>query len=142
MRPRTRLDPVIKLEEQKEERRLAELAAAGRQVRSAEQHLRDARSRASADHRRAATAIDWQLTELAHARALVDVHNAERAVVQAHLAATTSREAYRAVHSKAEALRRVAAVRVDEILMTRAKAEAKELDEQGVLAFNIRPRAA
>ncbi|HVR61602.1 MAG TPA: hypothetical protein VMU50_06865 [Polyangia bacterium] len=142
MRPRTRLDPVIKLEEQKEERKLAELAAAGRQVRSAEQHLNDARSRAGADHRRAATAIDWQITEMAHARALVDVHNAERAVVQAHLAATTTREAYRAVHSKAEALRRVAATRVEEILTTRAKAETKELDEQGQTAFNTRPRAA
>jgi flagellar export protein FliJ len=142
MRPKTRLDPVIKLEEQKEERKLAEMAAAGRQVRSAEQTLADARSRAEADHRRAATAIDWQITEMAHARALVDVHNAERAVSHAHAVATTSREAYRVVHSKAEALRRVAATRVEEILMARAKAEAKELDELGVLTFNIRPRAA
>ncbi len=73
---------------------------------------------------------------------MVDVHSAERAVHQAHVVATTSREAYRAVHSKAEALRRVAATRVEEILMARAKAEAKELDELGVLTFNSRSRAA
>ena len=142
MRPRTRLDPVIKLEEQKEERRLAELAAAGRRVMAAEQALMDAQSRAKADHRRASRAIDWQLTELAHARALVDVHSAQHAVSQAQAVVTTSRDAYKVTHSKAEALRRVAATRVEEILTARAKAEAKELDELGLLTFNGRSHAA
>lgn len=142
MRPRTRLDPVIKLEEQKEERKLAELAAAGRQAQTAEQALAQARSRAVEDHRCSALAIEWQITEMAHARALVDVHSAERAVRQAEVVVTRSREAYRQVHSKAEALRRVAAVRVEEILMARAKAEAKEVDELAVMTFNSRPRAA
>ena len=141
MRPKTRLDPVIKLEEQKEERKLAEMAAAGRQVTTAEQVLAEAQSRAQADHRRIADATDWQLAELAHARALVDVHTAQRAVSQAQVVADTSRDAYRVVHSKAEALRRVAATRVEEILTARAKSEAKELDELGVLTFK-RPRAA
>jgi flagellar export protein FliJ len=141
MRPKTRLDPVIKLEEQKEERKLAEMAAAGRQVLTAQQILADARSRADADHRRTADATDWQLAELAHARALIDVHSAQRAVTQAKAVADTSRDAYRLVHSKAEALRRVAATRVDEILTAQAKAEAKELDELAVMTFN-RPRAA
>ena len=142
MRPRTRLDPVIKLEEQKEEKRLSELAAAGRQVKTAEQALATAKTLAHADHRRPASAMDWQLAELAHARALVDVHSAERAVHHAHTIITTSREAYRLVHSKAEALRRVAATRVEEILLERAKNENKELDELAIQTFNARSRAA
>ena len=142
MRPKTRLDPVIKIEERKEERKLAEMAAAGRQVTFAEKALVSAQAQARADHRRSASASDWQLAELAHARALVDVHSAEHAVRSAHVATTTTRDAYRAVHSKAEALRRVAAARVEEILTSRAKAEGKELDELGVLTFNLRNRAA
>jgi len=142
MRPKTRLDPVIKIEEQKEERKLAEMAAAGRQVTFAEKALVSAQVQARADHRRIASATDWQLAELAHSRALIDVHSAEHAVRSAQVAASNTRDAYRAVHSKAEALRRVAAARVEEILTSRAKAEGKELDELGVVAFNSRNRAA
>jgi flagellar biosynthesis chaperone FliJ len=142
MRPKTRLDPVIKIEERKEERRLAEMAAAGREVTSAEKALISAQVHARADHRRTASATDWQLAELAHTRALVDVHSAERAVHSAQVMATTTRDAYRVVHSKAEALRLVAAARVEEILTARAKAEGKELDELGVVTFNSRNRAA
>jgi flagellar biosynthesis chaperone FliJ len=142
MRPKTRIDPVIKIEERKEERKLAEMSAAGREVTIAEKALITAQAQARADHRRTASATDWQLAELAHTRALVDVHSAEHAVRNAQVTASTTRDAYRAVHSKAEALRRVAAARVEEILTARAKAEGKELDELGVVMFNSRNSAA
>jgi flagellar biosynthesis chaperone FliJ len=142
MRPKTRLDPVIKLEEKNEERKLLEMAAAGQRAKSAEAALSDAQERARADHRRSATAWDWQLAELAHARALHDVSSAEFNVRSANAEVATTREAYKKVHSKAEALRRVAATRVEEILAARAKAEDKALDEAGALQFTARVRAA
>ena len=47
-----------------------------------------------------------------------------------------ARGAYTIAHSKAEALRRAAKARVDEILTAREKAETKELDEIGLITFN------
>jgi flagellar biosynthesis chaperone FliJ len=140
MRPKTRLDSVIKLEEETEERRLREMAAAARQVKSAEEALTGARTAARTDHRRAASATDWLVAELAHARALGDVRSAETAVKTATNAEGASRQAYTQAHSKAEALRRVAQARVDEIVSAREKAESKELDEIGVITFNAAPR--
>jgi flagellar biosynthesis chaperone FliJ len=136
MRPRTRLDPVIKIEEKNEERKLHEMAAANRKVKSAEAALTDARDAARGDHRRAATATDWMLAENAHTRALSEVRKAERAMKMASDEEGKARGAYTIAHSKAEALRRVAQARVDEILTAREKAESKELDEIGLITFN------
>jgi flagellar biosynthesis chaperone FliJ len=141
MRPRTRLDPVIKIEEKKEERKLHEMAAAGRKVKSAEEALSSARQTAEADHRRPAAAQDWLLAEAAHTRALFEVRTAEHAMKSATVAEDTSRDAYRQAHSRAESLRRVAQARVDEIMAQRAKAEARELDDIGMLTFNANARA-
>jgi len=141
MRPKTRLDSVIKLEEEKEERKLREMAAAGRKVKSAEQALSGARAAAQTDHRRAASATDWMVADLAHTRALNEVRSAENAVKSATTAEGASRQAYTQAHSKAEALRRAAQARVDEILSEREKAESKELDEIGVMTFNTSPRS-
>ena len=140
MRPRTRLDPVIKLEERNEERKLNEMAAAGRKVKSAEETLSDAQHAARTDHRHPAAAQDWQLAELAHTRALHDVRAAEHAVKSATEAEGASRAAYTQAHAKAEALRRVAQARVDEILAAREKAEARELDEIGLRTFHSASR--
>jgi flagellar export protein FliJ len=142
MRPKTRLDPVIKIEEKKEERKLLEMAAAGQRVKTAEDALSDAQSRARADHRRSATAMDWQLAEVAHARVLHEVSTAQRNVQSAAVEAATTREAYKAAYAKAEALRRVAATRVEEILAAHSKAEDKVLDEIGTVQFTARIRAA
>ena len=77
---------------------------------------------------------------MAHTRALGDVRSAENAVKSAASAEGASRVAYTQAHSKAEALRRVAQARVDEILSEREKAESKELDELGVITFNAGTR--
>jgi flagellar biosynthesis chaperone FliJ len=140
MRPRTRLDPVIKIEEKNEERKLHEMAAANRKVKSAEEALLGARDAARTDHRRSATATDWLLAEIAHTRALSDVRNAERAMKSATAEEGATRAAYTVAHSKAEALRRVAQTRVDEILSAREKAESRELDDIGLVTFNSSTR--
>ena len=65
---------------------------------------------------------------------------AEHAVKSATEEEGASRTAYTQAHSKAEALRRVAQARVDEIIAAREKAEARELDEIGLRTFNGTPR--
>ncbi|MEO8215372.1 MAG: hypothetical protein ABI560_19385 [Myxococcales bacterium] len=138
MRPKTRLDPVVKLEEQREELSLRAMADASRKLKTAEELLADKRARAVTDNRRTASAWDWQLAELSHTRALSDVRVAELALRVAGEESNVTRDRYAAVHSKAEALRRVAAVRVDEIVQARVTAERREFDDLAILRHKTR----
>lgn len=135
MRPKIRLDAAVKLEERKEEQRLNEMSEAERQLKEAEELLALRRANAVRDTRRRATASDWQLADLSHARVLSDVRSAEHAVTQAAAASTASRDRYAAAYQRAEALRRVAATRVEEILRARDRAERREHDELGIIKF-------
>ena len=54
---------------------------------------------------------------------------------------SVSRDRYAVVHSKAEALRRVAAVRVGEIVQAREAAERRALDDIAILRFATRNAA-
>lgn len=141
MRPKIRLDPVVKLEEQREELRLREMAEAGRKLKTAEDALAVSRARAAADERRMASASDWLLAELSHTRALSDVRAAEHAVRLASDESTATRTRYTAAHSKAEAIRRVADLRVNEIIQAREATERKELDELAILGYARRNAA-
>lgn len=138
MRPKIRLDPVVKLQEQREDLRRREMAEAGRKLKTAEDILADRRAHAEADQRRHASASDWQLAELSHTRALSDMRAAEHAVRAAHDESKASRDRYTAAHSKAEALRKVAATRVGEIVQARAVAERRESDDLAILRHGLR----
>ena len=135
MRPKIRLDPIVKVQEQTEEQRLREMADADRKLRLAEDALVTSRVRAATDTRRSATASDWILADMSHARALSEVRVAEQAVRSATDTSKVSRDEYTAARAKAEALRRVADARVNEILAARAAVERRELDEIGILRF-------
>lgn len=139
--PKTRLDPVVRLKEQREQLSLRALADSARQLAAAEEHLRRKQHAATADARKtvAAPASDWLLTEQSHTRALADVRQAELAVAAANQVSSSSRTQYATAHSDAEALRKITALRVGELMQERAAAERRELDEFSVLR---RPRAA
>lgn len=136
MRPKLRLDAAVKLEERKEEQRLNEMSEATRQLQEAQDILTQRRANAIKDNRRRATASDWMISDLSHARVLSDVRTAEQAVTHATAANSASRDRYAAAYQRAEALRRVAATRVEEILKARDKAERKEHDELSVIRFS------
>ena len=138
MRPKIRLDPVVKLQEQREEQRLREMAEAGRLLKTAAELLSESRARAESDERRHACAWDWQLAELSHTRALSDMRAAEHAFQTAHDESSASRDRYAAAHSKAEALRRIAALRVGEIVQARATTEQRERDDLAILRHGLR----
>jgi propanediol dehydratase small subunit len=135
VRPKIRLDAAVKLEERHEEARLTEMSEAGRQLKAAEEDLAQRRARAVQDERRSSSASDWLLTELSHTRVLSDVRVAETAVSQATVASSASRDRYAAAYNRAEALRRVAATRVGEILRARDRTERREQDELGIIRF-------
>ncbi len=141
MRPKIRLDPVVKLEEQREELRLREMADASRKLKTAEDVLINSRARAEADERRPSSAWDWQLAELSHSRALHEVRVAEHAVQAANDESSATRVRYTAAHGRAEALRKVAAIRVGEIIQARATAERREHDDLAILRHARREAA-
>ena len=135
MRPKTRLDPVVKLEEKREEQRLTEMSEAARALEAAEAQLEQRRAHARSDQRRTASASDWQRAELSHTRVLSEVRAAEHAVKDASVASTASRDRYTQAYTRAEAIRRVANARVEEIVLAQDRAERREHDELGVLRF-------
>jgi flagellar biosynthesis chaperone FliJ len=135
VRPKPSLDPVVKLEEKREEQRLAEMSDAARALKAAEEQLEQRLTSARSDQRRTASASDWLLTELSHARALTEVRAAEHAVKDASVESAASRDRYTAAYTRAEAIRRVAASRVQEIMLAQDRVERREQDELGVLRF-------
>lgn len=137
---KTRLDPVIRIEETREEKSLVALAQANRQLQAAEQALAEALARASDDGRRGA-AVLWEIAEQAHARAIAEVAKARAIVAQAQTAVGQARAQYLEIHARAEAVRRLAATRREEILNERDKAEIKQAEELQILRHG-RPRAA
>jgi len=141
MPPKTRLEPVIRIEKKKEEQRLVEMAEARKQATRAEALLLEARSLAESDRRRSASAFDWQMAEVAHSRALHDLRGAELAAAAAQVTSTESRDRYAAARAKVEALERVNATRVAELVREEERKTNKELDELALIAF-VRKTAA
>jgi hypothetical protein len=76
-----------------------------------------------------------------HTRALSDVRAAEHAVRSASDESTATRSRYTAARAKAEALRRVADLRVSEIIQAREATERRELDELAILGYARRNAA-
>lgn len=133
MLPRTRLDSAVRLQEQHEDRALEELALAARRAAEADAALARARERASQDHRGVGRAAEWQLADVAHVRALHDVARAQQEARKATEVVDNSRTQYASAYARAEALRRAADNRRQEILRDRGRAEDRALEELDLL---------
>lgn len=130
-----RLASVIKLREQIEDRARLELANAQRQTAAAEESLREAEERSRRDHRGRGSAADWQIAESAHGTALREVREAERAAQAAVIELARTRTEYVSARGRAEAVRRISAIRAETAAKEREAREDKELDELAVLGF-------
>ena len=133
--PKTRLDAVVKIREKDEDTARIQLSEDQRRQLAAVAALEEARSRARHDARTSGRAMDWDLADRAHQRALLDARIAEHAVTAAEEKVGTSRANYVAAYAKAEAMRRVVETRRSDIIKEREKAEAKQLDEMATLLF-------
>jgi flagellar export protein FliJ len=134
--PKTRLDAVVKIREKDEDTARIQLSEDQRQQLAAVAALEEARARARHDARTSGRAMDWDLADRAHQRALVDARVAEHAVNAADQKVGTSRANYVAAYAKAEAMRRVVETRRADIIKEAEKAEAKQLDEMATLLFS------
>lgn len=129
MAPKTRLDPVVRLEEHREESSLLQLAAANRKLIAAKSALQDAQEQADQDHRTPGPACLWDVADSAHAHARNAVEYASRQADAAQTAQGSSRTQYLSVHARAEAIRRVATSRREELVREGEKSSAREVED-------------
>ena len=135
MPPKTRLDAVVKIRERDEDTARIQLAEAQRKELAARKALDEAKARARHDARTSGRAVDWELADRAHQRALLDARLAEHAANAASEKVGTSQKAYVGAYAKAEAMRRVVETRRADIIREDEKADAKRLDEMATLRF-------
>lgn len=133
---KTRLDAVVKLRERNEEQKAQAFGVAESAARQAAAVAAQARAEALRDERKGGDASQWDVIELAHHRALVEVRRAEREAQRARGVADTARATWVTAHQDAEAVRRAAEHRRDELRREADKAETKLLDEMALLAFS------
>jgi flagellar export protein FliJ len=133
--PKTRLDAVVKVREREEDTARIQLSEDQRKQLAAAAALEEAKARARHDARTSGRAVDWDLADRAHQRALLDARLAEHAANAATEKVGNSRDKYVAAYAKAEAMRRVVETRRADIIKEREKAEAKRMDEMATLLF-------
>src|SRR5512147_1898 len=107
MTPKTRLDPLVRVREHREDNALDALARAQQHLGAAHAKLRAARAQASADHRGSGDSSLWAMEELAHARVVSEVRGAERELQRATGGEHAARLAYERAWREAEASRRL-----------------------------------
>lgn len=132
---RTRLDSVVKVKETIEDRAGQALARAETIVTDARAKADDARRLASQDFRVRADVSAWEVTELAHHRAVAEARKAQRELEVAQRSAAQARDQYVSAHKAAEVVRRVADHRREEVARELNRAEDKALDEAAALLF-------
>ncbi len=132
---RTRLDAVVTVREQGEEKALRQVVEAEARVKLAVERAEALARAATVDHRRAGDASTWELTEAAHVRALGEARRAQKEVEQAQQQVAKVRLVYTTAHRQAEVVRRVAEARRDELRKDAQRTEDKQLDEVASLLW-------
>ncbi|MGC4120555.1 MAG: flagellar FliJ family protein [Myxococcales bacterium] len=135
---KTRLDVVVKLRERAEDEAQRQLAQARAKTSAAEGALAKARERALADGRGSGDAALWHDADLARQRALREVEKAKEALRSCKVAEEAVRKAFEQRHREAEAVRRVAEARREEIRQQQDRAERKVLDELAAMGHGRR----
>lgn len=124
-----RLDSVVKVKELEEERALKELGVAQKAARVAQEEARAARERVMKETRMSGTAELWELAEAAHQRARGELKVAEERFALSEKKVVKARTEHLLARNKAEAVRRVAEARREELNLEAEKKETVRLDE-------------
>lgn len=132
---RIRLDTVVEVKQRAEDKAAQSLAKAEAVVHQAATKVAEAQARAAQDFRARADISQWDITELAHHKALTDARKAQRELETAKKSAATVRVEYVNAHQAAEVVRRVAENRREELQRELNRAEDKALDEAASLLF-------
>lgn len=130
---RTRLDSVVQVKERVEEKAGQALARAESAVTVARARVEAARRAAAQDFRSRADISQWEVTELAHHRAMTDAKKAQKDLEALQKSALVVRASYLSAHQSAEVVRRVADSRREEAVRELNRVEDKALDEAASL---------
>jgi flagellar export protein FliJ len=130
---KTRLDAVVQVKERVEEKAGQALAKAESAVTTAKERVEAARRTAAQDFRARSDISQWEVTELAHHRAVADAKKAQKDLEVLQKSALTVRATYISAHQSAEVVRRVANTRREEAQRELNRVEDKALDEAASL---------
>ena len=136
---KTRLDPVVRFRQQKEDRALQGLARATEDAGQAHAKLTHAQQQAAHDGRSCGSAADWAMAEAARERALGEVKRARDQFEKTTSAVEVARTAWRMEHRQTEVVKRVADSRRSDAREAQARRDTRELDELGAMLFWRKP---
>jgi len=137
---RNRLDRLVTLRENAEDKALETLAQREAQVRQAAEVAERAWAKARADHRFAGDASQWTVVELARERAAHHAKLAQQELDRRKAVADQARQAHHAAHQQTEVVRRVADTRREQQRVEEARREQKAQDELSALMFGLKMR--
>ena len=131
-----RLDTVVKLKEREEERARRELADATSVAVKAKEKVAQAHEAAMVEGpRKKVKAALWEMVELSHQRALVQVAQAQAQANVANEGQEAARLKHLAARGKAEAVRRAASAKHEEADSEDRRQERKVLDDVASVLF-------
>lgn len=128
-----RLDVVVKVKQREEDRRLERFSSDLRVVEDAKHALQRAEDAARRDNRVTGLAAVWSLEEAARQRAVAQLATARETLSQAAKVAEQSRAEWARARNSAEAVRRVADARREEVVRELDRRESRALDELALL---------
>ena len=141
MRPKTRLDSLVKLRESEEERARIDLARAAQAKAKAEAEHREAVAKARHDGRSAGCAKRWELVDSAHLRSVAEKHAAAEKAQLAKAGEDRARTSVENAHKRREIASRAANRRRHELIVDANSKELKSADQVATLIYQYRKRA-
>ena len=135
---RTRLDKLVTLRENAEEKALENLGKKEAQVRQAAQLAEQAWAKAKRDDRFKADASHWAVIELGHQRATQHAKLAQQELERRQTVAAQARVEHHAAHQQTAVVRRVADTRREQLRVELARQDQKAADELSALMFGLK----
>jgi flagellar export protein FliJ len=133
MPPATRLDPLLKLKEREQQRRLVDLSNATRALQAAQQRVEDLRRAAARSDLQSGPVELWMLREESHQRALRELQRAREAVTATDKACQVARAAFLTAKRTVETFRKATERKRAEIVREIERSEQKTLEEMAAL---------
>ncbi len=140
MKPKTRLDSLVKLRESEEERARIDLARAAQAKAKAEAEHRLAVEKARHDGRQAGCAKQWELVDSSHLRSIAEKHAAGERATAAKAGEERARSSVENAHKQRDIATRAADRRRHELVVHANAKELKAADQVATLIYQYRKR--
>lgn len=140
MSPPTRLDPLLQVRARAEEQARRALSDTIEARKKAESEVDIAVERVFNDTRTASAVDSWMMADLAHARALMDLAQAQDELKEKQKHENIAQQVHKVAQQQLKAIDRAVQTRREDIEKEQARAEQKSFDDTALMLLK-RPRA-